>query len=521
VIFVPGLSVDVSVFMSQQFNIARKAKILAIDDNPENLKLIYDLLTECGYEVIIAKTGESGLVKAERASPDLILLDVHMPGLDGFETCTRLKQSEKTQDIPIIFLTAVSSTMSTDKVRGLQIGAVDFITKPIVTAEVLARVHIHLKLRLANLKLQASNAELKKEIEERKQIQNALFLAEKKYTNLVKNTVEGLYEANLKGSYLSANSALVRLLGYDSLGELVQHVKHLNQLYVQPNRWETLVAELETQEILPAFESLVYKKNRQAIWVSENIRAIREVTGELLYYEATVVDITLQKLAMEALLFQRQQTEQLLTNILPAQIARRLQQEQNPIADRFDEVSVLFAALIGFPEFADRSEPKMALNILNHILDRFDRLSSQHQLERIKTISDTYMVVGGLPFSHPDSISAIAQMALEMQAAMVHLNSQLNCDFRLRLGLHLGSVIAGVVDRSKLSYDLWGKTVSIARWMEFTGLPGSIQVSAKAFDRLRQNFTLEKRGTTVMADGEELTTYFLQDRHPRSNGGLK
>lgn len=498
--------------MSRKFNTERKAKILAIDDNPENLKLIYDLLTECEYEVIIAKTGESGLVKAERTSPDLILLDVHMPGMDGFETCTRLKQAEKTQDIPILFLTAVSSTMSIDKVRGLQIGAVDFIAKPIVTAEVLARVNIHLKLRFANLRLQASNAELKKEIEERKQIQNALFLAEKKYTNLVKNTVEGLYEANLKGSYLSANSALVRLLGYDSLAELVQQVKHLNQLYVQPQRWETIVAALETQDILPAFESLVYKKNRQAIWVSENIRAIREVAGELLYYEATVVDITLQKLAMEALLFQRQQTEQLITNILPAQIARRLQQEQNPIADRYDEVCILFAALVGFTEFADLAEPKQALNILNRFFDYFDRLTTQHQLERIKTIGDTYMVVGGLPFSHPDSISETAQMALDMQAAMTRLNAQLNCNFRLQMGIHLGPAIAGVVNRAKLSYDLWGKTVSIAREMQSTGLPGSIQVSTDVFDLLHRHFILEKRSTAVIVDGEELTTYFLQQR---------
>lgn len=121
--------------------------ILIVDDNPTNIKVIADFLKESGFKVIIATSGESCLQKLEKIIPDMILLDVVMPGMDGFETCERLKASSGTKDIPVIFMTAVSDSEPMHKVRGLTIGAVDYISKPIIREEVLARVNIHLNLR--------------------------------------------------------------------------------------------------------------------------------------------------------------------------------------------------------------------------------------------------------------------------------------------------------------------------------------------------------------------------------------
>jgi two-component system, NtrC family, sensor kinase len=118
--------------------------ILVVDDNSNNIKVLVDLLREAGHRVLVANSGESALEKVQVVSPDLILLDIMMPGIDGFETCTRLKSNEKTQDIPVIFSSALSDTV--DKVKGLQLGAVDYITKPFQQDEVLARVNVHLKL---------------------------------------------------------------------------------------------------------------------------------------------------------------------------------------------------------------------------------------------------------------------------------------------------------------------------------------------------------------------------------------
>lgn len=125
--------------------------ILIVDDIPTNIKVLFDILNQAGFRVTVAKNGQSALAKAKEALPNLILLDVMMPGIDGFETCRHLKADPKTKDIPVIFMTARSDTV--DKVKGLQLGAVDYITKPIEHEEVLARINVHLELRRTQLRL--------------------------------------------------------------------------------------------------------------------------------------------------------------------------------------------------------------------------------------------------------------------------------------------------------------------------------------------------------------------------------
>lgn len=146
--------------------------ILIVDDTPINLKMLFDVLANTGYTVLVAEDGESALAKAKYAPPDLILLDILMPGIDGFETCRRLQSNELTKDIPIIFMTALSETVN--KVKGLSLGAVDYLTKPLQYEEVLARVKLHLRIRNLTKQLQTQNQLLAVEIEERKQVENKL-----------------------------------------------------------------------------------------------------------------------------------------------------------------------------------------------------------------------------------------------------------------------------------------------------------------------------------------------------------
>ncbi len=151
-------------------NRPKKEQILVVDDTPANLKLVSDFLREPGFEVRVAKSGIQALKILETASPDLILLDVMMPEMDGFETCRHLKALEKTKDIPVIFMTAVAdSSEPTYKVKGLTLGAVDYISKPIQLEEVLARVKTHLHLRSLTKQLEEQNGRLQHEILTRKQ----------------------------------------------------------------------------------------------------------------------------------------------------------------------------------------------------------------------------------------------------------------------------------------------------------------------------------------------------------------
>jgi len=138
----------------------REKTLLIIDDEPANLKVMADYLKADGFEIMMARNGEDGLKKALRGLPDLILLDVMMPGIDGFETCRRLKAEEITKEIPVLFMTALTNIE--DKVKGFTVGGVDYLTKPVQEEEVLARVSVHLTLRHLQQRLEAKTVELSK-----------------------------------------------------------------------------------------------------------------------------------------------------------------------------------------------------------------------------------------------------------------------------------------------------------------------------------------------------------------------
>ncbi|MGK7874058.1 MAG: response regulator [Xenococcaceae cyanobacterium] len=154
----------------------KQQQILIVDDQPTNIKVLCDFLIHSGFDILVAKNGEAAIKKLQKASPDIILLDVMMPGIDGFETCRRLKASPATRDIPVIFMTVLSETV--DKVKGLTIGGVDYITKPIQQEEVLARINVHLRLRSLTKQLQESKeaAEKAKEAAETANLAKSEFL---------------------------------------------------------------------------------------------------------------------------------------------------------------------------------------------------------------------------------------------------------------------------------------------------------------------------------------------------------
>jgi signal transduction histidine kinase len=189
--------------------------ILIVDDNPANLGLLSDLLDEAGFEVWVARDGESAIRKAEYSPPDIILLDVMMPGIDGFETCHRLKSNSSTQEIPVIFMTALSEVV--DKVKGLNSGAVDYITKPFQNEEVLARVKLQLKLRELTKTLARQNLLLKQEIKERERAESALQQLNQELEKRVEERTKELQQAQIN---------LIQKEKMSALGQLVAGVAH-------------------------------------------------------------------------------------------------------------------------------------------------------------------------------------------------------------------------------------------------------------------------------------------------------
>lgn len=221
-----------------------------------------------------------------------------------------------------------------------------------------------------------------------------------------------------------------------------------------------------------------------------------------------------------ALHHQQQQTERLLLNILPEPIAERLKQEPKTIAENFAEVTVLFADIVGFTQISSCLTPIALVTLLNDLFSSFDRLTEKYGLEKIKTIGDAYMVVGGLPHHRPDHAVAIANMALDMQAAILDFNQQHNKAFSLRIGIHSGPVVAGVIGIKKFLYDLWGDTVNIASRMESHGLAGRIQISEATYKLLPNQYIVIKRGMISIKGKGGMNTYFLLGNKQENNPSI-
>lgn len=186
--------------------------ILLVDDNPTNLGVLFESLSSSGFKLLVAEDGESAIEQVNYVQPDIILLDVMMPGMDGFETCRRLKANDATRDIPVIFMTALTDTA--DTVTGLSIGAVDYITKPIQPDEVLARVKTHLVVHTLKRQLQAQNAQLQQEIQERQHAEQSLQLLLRAVSHDLRNPVTGmlmvlrnLIQTSPSGSHDADNSS--------------------------------------------------------------------------------------------------------------------------------------------------------------------------------------------------------------------------------------------------------------------------------------------------------------------------
>lgn len=338
------------------------AYVLVVDDEEHNRTLLRDPLEARGYEVCEAEDGERALEEIAKRIPDIVLLDVMMPNMDGFDLCNRIKKDPKTASVPVLMLTALSERH--ERLMGIKVGANDFLTKPIDLQDVLLRVA---------------------------------------------NAVRG---------------------------------KHL---------FDRLQAE-------------------------------------------------------------QQRSESLLLNVLPEPIAVRMKKGETNIVDCFAQATVLIADLAGFSTLCAHIKAEEVVWLLNEVFTTFDSLAERHGLEKIKTIGDAYMVVGGVPVSRVDHAEAVANLAIDMRGEIDRFNRSYNTSFQFRTGICTGPVIAGVIGRRKFSYDLWGETVNIASRLEAFSEPGEIQASESAYHRLNDKYTFGRKQKIEMKSGHEIVTYTLCGR---------
>jgi class 3 adenylate cyclase len=213
--------------------------------------------------------------------------------------------------------------------------------------------------------------------------------------------------------------------------------------------------------------------------------------------------------AVRELEFAHRENTRLLLNILPEPIADRLRRGEQLIADRHDDVSLLFADIVGFTGMSSAMDPAELVTTLNDVFRVFDGLVDGSGVEKVKTIGDAYMIVGGMPVWQPDHLERMASLALRLVDQVGRHAAARGLDLRFRIGMHTGPVVAGVIGTKKFIYDVWGDTVNVASRMESTGEPSRIQVSGAVESRLRGRFDLVERGVVDVKGKGPMTTYFL------------
>jgi class 3 adenylate cyclase len=216
--------------------------------------------------------------------------------------------------------------------------------------------------------------------------------------------------------------------------------------------------------------------------------------------------------ALSALEREHQQSDALLRNILPDPVAERMKRGELTIADRTESATVLFADIVGFTAMSAATSPEELVGMLNDVFTRFDLLADKHGAEKVKTIGDCYMVASGILNGQDDHAQTIAALALELRDALRDLRVPGSSPLQLRMGMHTGPVVAGVIGKRKFAYDLWGDTVNTASRMESHGEPGEVHCSQSVADRLQGIYEFEDRGVIMVKGKGPMHTYLLRGR---------
>jgi class 3 adenylate cyclase len=240
-----------------------------------------------------------------------------------------------------------------------------------------------------------------------------------------------------------------------------------------------------------------------AFFIGNFVAAVFVMASPLAYYMG-VLERTEAALAAEHV-----KSEALLHNVLPIVIADRLKQSTATIAERFDEVSVLFTDVCNFTGLSADCDPVELLDALNEVFNYFDTVIEKYGLEKIRTIGDNYMVASGAPIPRPDHAQALARAAVEMMEFPAYCPTSLARELRFRAGINSGPVVGGVIGHTKFHYDVWGDPVNIAARMESHGEPGKIQITHDFYKLIKDDFVCERRGRIEVKGKGEMETWFL------------
>ncbi|TGN08065.1 adenylate/guanylate cyclase domain-containing protein [Leptospira ilyithenensis] len=397
-------------------------KILFAEDNSIQGVVLKRLLTAQGFTIAWGKNGKEALHLLETFKPDLIITDVEMPEMDGFEFCQVVKSHPEDKKIPLIICSSLSEPE--DIIRGIEVGANGYVTKPYEETFLMYRI----------------------------------------------------------------NALLNNPIG-DSEEEAPVNINYAGREYqITADKMHIL------QMLLSIYENTI-KQNKELM--------------------AAQIEITQKAQALEKSL---DESERLLKNILPVKIADRLKHHGYDEPESFSSVSVLFTDFKGFTDVAEFLSPKELVEQLDLCFAQFDAITEMYNLEKLKTIGDSYMAAGGLPeinFTHPvDTVRAALEIKDFMDTTKsIRINQGLPY-WELRIGIHSGPVVAGVIGNKKFAYDMWGDTVNTASRMESSGEIGKVNISRATYELVKDFFDCEYRGKVEAKNKGTIDMFFVERIKP-------
>ena len=402
-----------------------KETILIVDDNPFNVELLATYLQNVGYHVVIAEDGAQAFDRAKVTNPDLILLDVMMPGIDGYETCRRLKQNETSRDIPVIFMTVLDETE--DKVKGFEAGAVDYITKPFEYAEILARINIHLSIRRLHRTLQEQNTQLQQENIRRRRVLDALQDSRQRYRLLAEYSTDMISQQTPEGVYRYVSPACRRLLGY----EIEELIGRSFYDFFHPDDLQAIRELREVTQQWPPEFTITYRARCQDgsyIWLESTTQTIPDPkTGQELELISVSRNVTERIEAEEALKEARNELE------------RRVEERTAELAQ---------ANVILKEEIAERKRVEVELQAYSEELKAMNEA-----LAHLDKLKDEFLANTSHELRTPlNGIIGIAESMLDGAAGSLTPKQMYNLSIVVSSGQKLANLVNDILDFSKLKH---------------------------------------------------------------------
>ncbi len=512
-----------------------------IDDNKDNRELIKNLLisSDKNYKILAAENNKEGCEAVVKNLPDIILLDNSLPGNKGLKTLKMIRENTSAKDIPVILITSLDKPGILED--AFKMASVDCITKPVKNIELLLRVRKTLDFKesidstrelISRYQTEMENLEKRAMIPH--SLQNSFILintnGELEWANDGFRNLHGYKLAEFKERFGSTIFSLCDRTDILNLfskclkdKEPINYVNKIKtksgedrwlQTYISPrlnnnNQIDKLIAIETDITLMKKKEEELNQQNRRIMIIKENL----EKANSLL--EEQKKEINIQKQLIEE---EQNKSEDLLLNILPFEIARQLKSKGKAGTRHYSMVSVVFADFKGFSKISKELEPKDLVNILDTYFAKFDEIIEKHYLEKIKTIGDAYMFAGGLPLRNKSNPFDAVIAALEIQNYMNILNDSKVLNnlsvWELRLGIHTGPVVAGVVGKKKFAYDIWGDTVNIASRMEQSGHAGMVNISGPTYKYVKDYFECDYRGKIEAKNIGKVDMYFVNRIKP-------